>query len=168
MGTYQNSLTGSEGAKSTLKGKTVTKNTSKTAVITKIQAFAQTFYANPALSDDQIAALGLAIHGGGGAPITPVSPNSLVADAFANGAVKLKWNRGTSPQGVSFVVQAWDGNTWNVVWVTTKTKTQLNGYAPGAGVTFRVYAQHNNTASPTSNEAIIYGAGESAVLKLAA
>lgn len=168
VGTYQNSLTDVEQGKATLKAKTSTKNTNKNALITKIQAIARDVYANEAVTPTMLGALGLAVHGGGGAPITPTAPNSLWADAYANGTVKLKWNRATNPQGVSFVIEAWNGTAWNVVWVTTKAKATLSGFAPGVEVRFRMYASHNSSASAYSNEAIIYGSGDSQFLQLAA
>ncbi|MEQ1935753.1 MAG: fibronectin type III domain-containing protein [Fimbriimonadaceae bacterium] len=168
VGTYQNSLTDLEQGKAALKAKTSTKNSSKAAVIAKIQAIAKDVYANEAVTPAMLGALGLAVHGGGGAPISPTAPNSLWADAFSNGTVKLKWNRGTNPQGVTFVIEAWNGTAWNVVWVTTKAKATLNGFAPGVEVRFRMYASHNSTASAYSNEAIIYGSGDSQFLQLAA
>ena len=147
-----------------------TKRTARENILNTISSYANRFYANPAIDDTEIAATGLEPRDTQRTPVTPTTPQSLIAEPDVDGTVVLRWARNGNPYGVTFVVEEQPAGqtTWSPVMVTPRARVVLNGYEPGDTVTFRVFAQKGELQSPPSNVAVIYGEGGLADLTIAA
>jgi hypothetical protein len=156
-------------ARAAAKAATQAKEAKRSAALDQLVYVANQIYNNPTITDALLAAAGLAVRDKTRTPVTPVIPQDLVAYAFENGSVNLKWARGGNPKGVMFSVEA-RGSTggWSIVGQTTRTSIQLEGYTPGVFAAFRVRALTSIASSLASNTAVIYSNGQEAALEIAA
>ncbi len=144
-------------AKAAEKAATQTKKTDRLATLAAIQAISATVYANPAVTNTMLAAIGFAPRrSGSGTPAVPVTPTSLVATPFAAGTVKLTWNRNGNASGIVFLIEwSTDGTTWQFLKSTTRISYTANGFAPGVQAWFRVTATTSTATSvPTSSVSV--------------
>ncbi|MCE9558034.1 MAG: hypothetical protein K8R88_03705 [Armatimonadetes bacterium] len=101
--------------------------------------------------------------------IEPKTVTGLLATAFENGEVKLKWNRTGNAQGVIFNIEVSDDSVnWDLLTTSTATKIKLSGYTPGEKKTFRIVATRGELIAGPSNLAVIYDGGSGVSLSLAA
>ncbi|MEQ1821132.1 MAG: fibronectin type III domain-containing protein [Fimbriimonadaceae bacterium] len=158
-----------ENAYLAAKAATQGQDTAKAALVSQITVLAKQVYAKSGLTDQQIQSTGLAVHDVKRSKITPLVPTNLVAQAFANGDVKLDWSRNGNPYGVTFFIEASvDGGAWTQVFSTKRKSVKLANFLPGVPTNFRLYAWNNNESSSYSTTAWIYNAEASAALRLAA
>jgi hypothetical protein len=126
---------------------------------------------NTNVSDAIIAELGLPVHDETRSKTTPATPTNLVANAFANGEVKLKWNRNGNISSTQFVIEeSTDGIEWSFVRVATSSKVTMKGYTPGTKTYFRVFAQRRGVDSAATPAVVVYSSTEGSAdgLKVAA
>lgn len=115
------------------------------------------FYLDPAVTPSMIDAAGLRPRSTSHARIVPRTPSELAAVLGPRGEVLLKWDRGTNPESVSFIVETQQGmEPWSFIGVTSRTRMTLWGYPPGEMRCFRVTASKNERRSSSSNVALIY------------
>lgn len=145
------------------------KNADRATVLAGITTIAAKLYANPSLDDAALTKAGFAPRPVKGGRTTPKTPTDLVATAFSDGRVSLKWGRNGSSQATVFTVWA-IGSTgdWHAVSSGTKTKVTIPGFTPGQFQSFKVTASVNNQTSPASNIASIYESGSTVTLSVAA
>jgi hypothetical protein len=141
----------------------------RAAVQSVFQSFLAISYASPSVSNERLATAGLPPRTERSSFVTPTTPLDLLADAFSNGSVKLKWKRNGNTSSTVFNVEAkTEDGAWELVWSGTQSKTTFSGYAPGVQVSFRVYASKNEEVSEASNVAVIYSSGGQGELQIAA
>jgi hypothetical protein len=147
-----------------------TKQAARQTLIDTVASSAARFYANPAIDDTELAAIGLQPRDTTRTPVTPKTPLEFTASPNVDGSVRLKWLRNGNPYGVTFVVEARQGGTgaWQSVSITRRQSLTLNGFEPGEYVEFRVFAKNGEEESTPSNVAVIYGPGGLAELTIAA
>ena len=145
------------------------KDEDREVVLAGITTIAAKLYANPAVTDKMLTQAGFAERPVYGSRTTPKQPTGLVANAFSDGNVSLKWNRNGSSRSAIFTVWATDSTgAWDVVTSTTKTKITVSGFTPGQFATFKVVSSVNNLTSAPSNLASIYEVGGTTALSIAA
>lgn len=147
-----------------------TKKTNREILLDIVSMYAKKFYANTAIDNTELAAIGLSPRDTERTPVIPQTPQALVATPRVDGSVKLAWQRNGNPYGVTFVVEARAGGEgdWNSVKLTNRSSVVLQNYTPGAFVEFRVFATKGNLQSTASNVAVIYGEGGTLTLSIAA
>ena len=133
------------------------RNSSRVALVDNLKDVARSIYAQPGLTDGDIASTGLAVHDYHPSPSQTSSPTNLVANAFANGTVKLTWNRNGNGRTTTFLIESsFDGSEWTYAGTTTAARITLSGYAPGTATLFRVTANRAGGTSEPSETAGIY------------
>ncbi len=153
-------------AKANAKGKAAAKRTSRTSSEALFRATAKVITANPDISDDLKAELGLNVAPPPATPVVPVA--DLAVSGFANGDNKLVWKRNGNTKTTSFLIQAKYGssNTWTLVAATNTIRYTHSGQTPGLQVIYRVISQRGGVQSSPSNEAIVYGSQEAEIITL--
>lgn len=140
------------------------------ALLIKLNEILPMCYANKDVTNNELAALGLAprVPRGG---LTPLyAPIELTVTPVANNsAVKLKWKRNGNSTSTIYVIekQVEDG-AWEIVWTGGRTKTELGNTPAGVEASFRVYATKADENSNFSNEVTIYRPGGAGALRVAA
>ena len=136
-------------AKAAEKAATVTKAAKRDGVVAALNTIATAVYANPAVTDTMLASLGFPARRSGPAPRrVPTEPTGLSAEPFANGTVKLKWNRNGNKPGILFVIEtSEDGLAWTMIRSTTRSSFAVEGFAPGVPAWFRITATTSTAAS---------------------
>lgn len=145
------------------------KDAKREEVLDSFLPIVKKLYANPAVSDQMLAKIGLAERPTMGRRSTPQAPTQLDAVAFANGSVKLRWNRNGNTTATVFTIWAsTPAGGWAQAWTGTTTRVTLNGFTPGVERSFKVTASVNNRTSADSNVETIYFGGDGVELDVAA
>lgn len=169
---FATSVTDQQNAQAAARGAVADCTTERADSIELIGRYAAMWKANPAVSDELIAQLGLPPRNQGGDHLPVFAPADLAALGCSNGVNSLKWNRNGNFSGVSYVIEAaYDGTTdWEIVDVSSLTKFDHADQVPGREVAYRVYARRRNIESAPSNTAIVYlsgGGGEALTMQAA-
>lgn len=167
---FNTSLNDQTAAQATARGAVADCTTERSDTIDLISRFAAIFKANPAISDELIAQLGLPPRNQGGDHLPVYDPTNLSALGCSNGVNELKWNKNGNFAGVTYVIEAaYDGTTdFEIIDLSTTTKFEHFDQTPGREVVYRVFARRRNIRSGYSNTAVIYaGGGQQALLKVA-
>ena len=136
-----------------------------------MQRTASFIYSRSPATDAQLAAAGLAPRRSGSVrPYPAVRVAGLVATPFADGTVRLAWDRGANPKSATFVVEASaDGQAWTYLTSTSRIGLTAEGFAPGAPAWFRVVAKTSTAAAVPSASVSVYAPEPARVeLRLAA
>jgi hypothetical protein len=167
---YNNSVTDAEAAKQLFHSKVNAQEEKRQKLFDAIVPILNVIYANPNVTDEMIINAGFAPRDKVRTPAQPHKPLDLLAKPSADGQVALSWKRNGNVQSISFQVEAkGEGDeNWTPVFITTKTKAKLLGYAPGVTCWFRVVAIKEGMKSLPSNEVAIYHDAPSVELELAA
>jgi len=164
--TLNTDLTAVTNAKAQYHATVQAKDAEQKVLVNSIAALAKTVYANPAVTDAMIAALGLAPRKSP-SKNTPVQPLSLTATPNADGTVKLKWNRNGNASTIIFVIEtSADGSHWDLVKATNRTSYTAFGFDPGVLAWFRVTATTSTASSAPSTAVAIYGPAAPSVPQL--
>ncbi len=156
-------------AENTRRSLVASKNADRDEVVFKIANIAKKVYANPNVDDKLLTAAGFAPRPIYGSRSTPKAPVDLVATAFSDGRVALKWGRAGNSRSAVFNIWAKIGNgDWVLAGSTARAKITLTDFTPGQFASFRVTSELNNQVSPISNIAAIYESGTTTNLELAA
>lgn len=167
---FNTSLNDQVAAQATARGAVTDCTNERTDTIELIGRFSAMFKANPAVTDELIAQLGLPPRNQGGDHLPVYDPTNLSALGCSNGVNQLKWNKNGNLAGVTYVIEAaYDGSTdFEIVDLSTSTKFEHFDQTPGREVVYRVFARRRNIRSGYSNTAVIYaGGGQQALLKVA-
>ena len=90
-------------------------------------------------------------------PTLPVPVAGVTTEAFADGTVRLAWDRMGNRRSTTFLVErSADGASWTQVGATSATKVSLDGFEPGVGTWFRIVATNSLGAAKPSPKASIY------------
>lgn len=145
------------------------KRINRAALISIVREYAAKFYANTAVDDAEISAIGLVPRDTDRPPITPQTPLDFIAEPRVDGSVRFTWKRNGNPYGVNFVIeQRLVDGSWDTLVITRRTSLTVDGFTPGVETTFRVFAQNGTLLSPASNTFTIYQSGGTGELSLAA
>jgi hypothetical protein len=145
------------------------KLTARETALDNVSLCAGLMYATPGVTNEMVAAAGFQPRDVVPTPIFPVEVTSLVATPYANGTVKLEWNRNGNPYGVEFVIEtSADGSSWSQHAVTKRKSLTLQGFTPGVTKWFRIRATNRGLYSAPSTSTVIYGGGEGVELSIAA
>lgn len=138
--------------------------------VESLSSIGNVIYNNPEVTDGMIAAAGYAVRDTVRTPVVPVTPTELVAQPFADGTVKLKWNRNGGRYGIVYNIEARadSSSQWLPVLTTTRQREVVEGFAPGVATWFRVVATRNSLTAPASEPISIYLGSGSTTLSLAA
>ncbi|MBV6457312.1 MAG: hypothetical protein HONBIEJF_00420 [Fimbriimonadaceae bacterium] len=169
-------VTGFDGAMTNLTAKETAyraaveqKRINRAALLNIVREYAAKFYANTAVDDAEISAIGLVPRDTDRGPINPQTPLDFIGEPRVDGTVRFQWKRNGNTYGVNFVLEQRVGDgAWDTVTITRKSTVTLEGYTPGTTVTFRVFAQNGDNMSPASNTFTIYESGGTGELSLAA
>lgn len=165
---FNDAVVFSETAEAARKSATQQKKTQKRSTVGVASGIANRVYANPAVSNQMLAEIGLTPRSQGGTRSAPKTPLDLIAAPSANGYVKFTWKRNGNPTRAVFNLQQWQNGAWITISALTRVSETLGGFAPGIEQRFRVVAWLNGQQSQPSNEFTIYDEGGSEVLSLAA
>ena len=145
------------------------KDAKRDEVLDTFMPIVKKLYANPAVSDQMLAKIGLAERRKPRYRTAPQTPTQLDVVASANGSVKVRWNRnGSTPATVFTIWASTPTGGWAPVWNGTRTRVTLTGFTPGVERSFKVSASLNNQTSADSNVETIYFGGDGVALDLAA
>ncbi|MGE0001096.1 MAG: hypothetical protein AB7F50_07330 [Fimbriimonadaceae bacterium] len=129
------------------------------------------FKANPAVSDELIAQLGLPPRSQGGGSIPVYVPINLAALGCSNGVNSLRWKSNGNASGTTYIIEcAYDGTQdFDMIDAVTVLKYDHEDQVPGRQAEYRVIAKRTAERSAPSNTAIVYsgGGGEQLTLEAA-
>jgi len=140
-----------ETTKLAYEGAVAAKRLAHEAATEIFQTFAMEFKANPNLTPELKASLGLKVNP---TPSGPVQiPTNLTATAFTNGTIKLRWDRNGNAQKTMFKIQAqFEGETqWQIIDTITATRYTVQNVVLGQPITFRIIASRGGANSDASN-----------------
>lgn len=142
----------------------------KADTIALLSRYNAEFKANPAVSDELIAQLGLPPRNQGGGSIPVYVPTNLSALGCSNGVNSLRWEANGNAQGTTYLIEcAYDGTQdWEIVDASTVLRYDHEDQTPGRPVEYRVSAKRSSVRSAPSNTASIYSGGGSSSLTLQA
>jgi len=136
---------------------TTAKNNGRANLVDEVTVLARRIYADPSVSNALLAEAGLSPRNHSKPRIVPKETTNLVASPFADGRVRLQWNKNGNKYGVTYLVEtSGDGHNWRLITVTTKTQIILQGFEPGQTAWFRILATRNEKTSLPSSVATIY------------
>lgn len=161
-GQFNSSVESATLAEDARKAATANKRTRKSAAVTRLGNLAKRIYGNPAVTNEQLANVGLAPRSTGGTRQTPKTPLDFLALAGVEGQVNFKWKRNANPRTAIFVIQQWQSGSWATIALTNKLNVTLTGFPLNVTARFRVLAQVNQEASLPSNESVIWPSEEGA------
>jgi hypothetical protein len=168
---YAATVTEQQNAQAAARGAVADCTAEKADTIELIGRYAAIFKANPAVSDELIAQLGLPPRNNGGDHLPVYDPANLAATGCSNGVNKLNWERNGNFPGVTYLIEAaYDGTTdWELIDAVSKTRYEHTDQTPGREVSYRVFAKRRNLKSGPSNTATIYlgGGGQALTLRAA-
>lgn len=167
-GNFNTAVIESDNLDAAKKAATQNKRTRKTKLGTTATNLAKKIYANVAVTDQMLAAIGLSPRASGSTRTTPKTPTDFIATPQTNGEVNFKWKRNGNTAGVIFNIQQQTENGWITIYATSRVREKLMGFPSGVEAFFRVTAQVNGQTSGPSNEAVIYAEGSSTTLEVAA
>ncbi len=161
-------ISASEASRAAEKTATRAKEAKRVAVVATLGGVAATLYANPAITDAQLAAVGLAPRRAATPrPQAALPVAGLAAKPAVDGSVRLSWGRSGNSKSAIFQIEASpDGVSWAIVATTTRVSATLLGYAPGAATWFRVTAVTSTTSAAPSTPVSIYAPSAPAALQL--
>ena len=154
-----NSMQAVSDSKAAYRSSVQTRDLDDKTLMENVAGLAKTLYANPAITDAMLVAIGLEPRPSTRTKHLPIVPTEFAAVPAVDGTVKLTWKRNGNVSGTSFLIEQKIGSTWTFICSTTTTKLTLTGYTPGATSTFRVIATRLQMSSPASNEFTIYPNG---------
>lgn len=132
------------------------KRASREIAVERISNAAQKIYANLNVSNTMLADAGLAVRPDRGHRQTPKTPVDFIAIPDALGQIQFKWDRSGNSQHTIFVIQQRQGNRWENIALTTKTKLTVPDFPVGVEATFRVIAQINQRQSVPGPISIVW------------
>lgn len=134
------------------------KNSSRSEVVFAINTIARKVYANPAVDDEMLSSIGLAVRPNYRTRTHPVAPTPLVALPQGDGGVVLlRWKRNGNSEHTIFTIWARGvAEPDRIVGSTKATKMKLEGFTPGVTQYFHVTATVNGETSSRSNTGSIY------------
>lgn len=135
------------------------KAVSKHGLVGSIAAIAKTVYANPAVTDTMLAAIGLAPRPSTRTRHDPLTPTMFIATPSVDGNVAMQWNKNGNVAFTTYLIEQLGANGWFFVKSVSGSRALLSGYAPGTTVSFRVVAWRVGVSSAPSNVSTIYPAG---------
>ncbi|MCE9557950.1 MAG: fibronectin type III domain-containing protein [Armatimonadetes bacterium] len=166
---FSSGLSGAESAKAAYRGAIQTQATAENNFEAYVRSLVSEIQVNSAMTNTMRGDLGITVKSSSTTKAVPVTVTGLIATGFANGSVKLKWNRNGNVARIVFLIEAsFDGTTWNQVNAGNATKVTLTGFAAGTPVWFRVVSSTSTRKSAPTTAVNLYGSSESVSLKLAA
>ena len=155
---YATALLDLQAAEAAFEAAKVARDSQRVALLDTFCGYLNQMYATQTVTDESIASLTLAVRDQTRTPIVPTIPTDVLATPFADGTVKLTWNRNGSAYGVVFTIEMApaDATSWTVIGNTTKAKATFSGFNPGTPCWFRVIASKNGIVSDPSFYAGIY------------
>jgi len=165
---YTAAFDAAEVARLAYEGAVAAKRSAHEAATAIFQTFAMEFKANPDLTPELKASLGLKVNP---TPSGPVQiPTNLTATPFTNGTIKLRWDRNGNAQNTLFKIQAmYQGETeWQIVDTITATRYTVQDAVLGQPVTFRIIASRGGTNSGASNAVGVFTSESPVELEVAA
>lgn len=157
-------------ARAAEKAATEQKHVKRATMIGVLSDVATAVYANPAVTDEMLFALGFEPRPTGRSqPKAPVAPTGLMLSPRMDGTVKLTWSRnGGAYRTVYRIETSADGVTWSFLDTTTCASYVATGFAPGTSAWFRVVASNRQGRSlPCPCASIYTPVGERVELKVA-
>jgi hypothetical protein len=157
-GSFDTSITNSNTKQAEAKAATQQKKTARNNLNGKVRLLVRKIQANPAVTPQLKAQLGINVGDSIPTPSNPFPPTELVAVPDAIGTNKLTWNRNNNSYGTQFIVEFQHSPAipWIFAGITTKSSFEHIGQVPGQTVFYRVKAQKNQQISETSNVAVVY------------
>ena len=166
---YQDSLAEATKQEAEYRAAVQAKDDARASAENMVSQFGQPLYYNPAVTDADIAALGLEPRAGTRAPVVPQTPINFTATPFEDGRVNFRWGRNGNGYTISFAIEAAPLGTsnWTEVLNTTRSRATGFNFTPGVATMFRVRAFKGEDVSPWSGVVAIYSGGDSVSLKAA-
>ncbi|MCX6154129.1 MAG: hypothetical protein NT007_08215, partial [Candidatus Kapabacteria bacterium] len=84
------------------------KRTDRKKFETSVRILVRKIQANPSVSSQLKAQLGINVRDSNPSPVNPIPPTDLLANPNPNGTNKLSWNRNGNPQGTIFIIEMQD------------------------------------------------------------
>lgn len=155
---FTDSIAAAEAARVAAESAAFDKDEQRDALLSIFSQYLNLMYATPGVTASEIMTLGLEPRSTSRTPVVPVTPLDVLATPFANGTVKINWNRGGNKYGVLFEIECSDADesNWAVCGTTTKQSITLSGFDPGVPKWFRVRATKNGEYSDYSFNSGIY------------
>ncbi|MCE9557817.1 MAG: hypothetical protein K8R88_02590 [Armatimonadetes bacterium] len=142
--------------------------TEKTLIVKLMRKYNQRMQNAAGITNAKRAEIGIPIPSGS-TTVEPKIVTGLVATAFENGDVKLKWNRSGNAQSVIFNIETSDDSVnWSLLTTTTSVRSTLSGFAPGEVKYFRIVATRGTLHATASDPVVIYSGSGGGSLTLAA
>lgn len=167
---FTNAVNDQLAAQAASAGAVAAANQEKADTVALLSQYNAEFKANPAVSDELIAQLGLPPRNHGGGSIPVYVPANLSALGCSNGVNALRWEANGNAQGTTYLIEcAYDGTQdWEIVDASTVLKYDHEGQTPGRPAEYRVSAKRSSDRSAPSNTASIYSGGGGSALTLRA
>lgn len=155
---FTDSIAAAEAARVAAESATFDKELQREALLSIFSQYLNLMYATPSVSSSEIMTLGLEPRSTTRTPLVPTTPQDPLATPFANGTVKITWNRGDNKYGVVYEIECSDADesNWAVCATTTKQSVNLSGFDPGVPKWFRIRATKNGDYSDYSYNTGIY------------
>ncbi|HZH99166.1 MAG TPA: fibronectin type III domain-containing protein [Fimbriimonadaceae bacterium] len=146
------------------------KDMARAQVLDVIREMAKKAYANPNVTPDVIARLGLPVHEKPGGTVIPQTPSNLDAVAKSNGTVHLTWKSNGNTRGAIYWIEVKTGENgeWVLHGTTTRHKYLLTGQTPGVKKYIRLRAARSIYVSPPTDAYVVYENGNVVQLQIAA
>ncbi len=142
-------------AKAAARAAVANKDEQKDTSVAIMRKYAQMIKVNPLATNAIQEAFGIQVNPSSSGSV--VVPNSLSAEAFANGTCRLDWKPNGNASGTTYIVEVQtSGGAWTYLTTVTATKYVDTAASPGIQRSYRVRAKRGSTTSPASDAATIY------------
>ncbi|MCE9557330.1 MAG: hypothetical protein K8R88_00110 [Armatimonadetes bacterium] len=127
----------------------------------EMRTFNRRMQASPNINNGNRAQLGIPIPAQTRSVVRPVTVSELIATPYANGEVKLKWNRSGNAETIVFNIEmSEDAQSWRLIENTNRASISLSGFAPGVTKYFRIVAKRGKFKAVASTAAAIYSGSQ--------
>ncbi|MCE9558565.1 MAG: hypothetical protein K8R88_06400 [Armatimonadetes bacterium] len=141
----------------------------KTLIVKLMRKYNNRMQASSGITNAKRALIGLPIPAGSSSIVEPKTVTGLIATPFANGTVKLKWNRSGNASSVIFNIETSnDSVAWELLTTRTGVAITLSDFAPGETKYFRIVATRGPLSATPSDPVVIYSGSGGGQLSIAA
>lgn len=167
--TYSTALSSVEAAKASYDAFYEAFMTEKASMVKLMRKYNNRMQASSGITNAKRAEIGLPIPSSSSTPVVPQTVTGLLATPYANGTVRLKWNRSGNAETVTFSIEvSEDSVAWDYLTAVTKTNIRLTDFAPGVTKYFRIVATRGTLQAVPSETVVIYSGSGGGELSIAA
>ncbi len=164
---FNTALTNAEAKKVETRTAVAVKSEARVTSTEVIMEWVDRVKSNALATPEMLADFGIEPFAGGAAPAIP--PVALAAIPSYTGTCTLTRSRTNNIKGTTFILEfSLDGDTWQWLSSTTKTKFVDTNATPGAQRIYRIRAQRAGVTSAPGSWATIYPAGGGDTLQVEA